>query len=66
MKISFKKIADYFVEVKNEVKKVNWPTRKETIKRTLMVIGITVLVAAFLGLLDFVFSEGVIQTLIKK
>jgi preprotein translocase subunit SecE len=57
MKLSLQKLFDYFKEVKAEVKKVNWPTRKETIKRTLMVIAITVLVAAFLGLLDWVLTN---------
>ncbi len=65
MKLSFKQIGEYFKEVKNEVKKVNWPTRKETIKRTLMVLGITILVAAFLGLLDILFRDFVIAYLIR-
>ena len=66
MKLSLKQLGEYFKEVKNEVKKVNWPTRQETLKRTLMVLGITILVAAFLGLLDYIFTTGVIQNLIKK
>ncbi|GAH51671.1 unnamed protein product [marine sediment metagenome] len=39
-----------------EMKKVNWPTRQETIKKTLVVIGISVAVAAFLGTLDFILT----------
>jgi len=38
------------------MKKVNWPTRKETIRYTLIVIGISVAVAAFLGTFDFLFT----------
>ena len=34
------------------MKKVNWPTRKETIKYTLIVVGFCVVTAAFLGGLD--------------
>lgn len=39
-----------------EMKKVNWPTKKETIRYTLIVIGVSVAVAVFLGGLDFVFT----------
>lgn len=41
-----------------EMKKVTWPTKKETRNYTLLVIGISVVVAAFLGALDFLFSKG--------
>lgn len=50
------KLITFFKEVKVEIKRVNWPTREETIKYTLMVILITLIVAAFLGTLDFVFT----------
>jgi preprotein translocase subunit SecE len=63
MKLSLQTLFDYFKEVKSEVKKVNWPTRKETIKRTLIVIAITVIVAAFLGLLDWVMTNYGIKNL---
>ncbi len=49
------KIAAFLKEVRLEIKKVNWPTRQETIRKTLMVIGISAAVAAFLGTLDFIF-----------
>ena len=50
------KIIVFLKEVKLEMKKVNWPTRKETIRYTLIVIGVSVAVAAFLGTLDFIFN----------
>ena len=50
------KIIIFLKEVRLEMKKVNWPTRQETIKKTLVVIGISVAVAAFLGTLDFIFT----------
>ena len=50
------KIVGFLKEVKLEMKKVNWPTRKETVRYTLIVIGLSVAVAAFLGTLDFVFN----------
>jgi len=50
------KIIVFLKEVKTEMKKVNWPTRQETIRYTLIVIGISVVVAAFLGSLDLLFT----------
>ena len=50
------KIISFLKEVRLEMKKVNWPTRKETIRYTLIVIGVSVVVAAFLGSLDFIFN----------
>jgi len=38
------------------MKKVNWPDRKETIKYTFIVVGLSVVVAAFLGGLDAVYQ----------
>ena len=50
------KIITFLKEVRLEMKKVNWPTRQETIRKTMVVIGISVAVAAFLGTLDFIFT----------
>jgi preprotein translocase subunit SecE len=50
------KIITFFQEVKTEIKKVNWPTKKETIMYTLIVIAISIVVAIYLGGLDFIFT----------
>ncbi|MEK7503738.1 MAG: preprotein translocase subunit SecE [Patescibacteria group bacterium] len=50
------RISTFFKEVKLEVKKVNWPTRRQTIRYTLIVLGISLLIAVFLGGLDFLFT----------
>jgi preprotein translocase subunit SecE len=50
------KIITFLKEVKLEIKKINWPTRQQTIRYTLIVIGISVVVAVFLGGLDFIFT----------
>jgi len=52
------KITNYLKESKAELKKVTWPTKKEVTKHTLLVIGISLAVAAFLGSLDYLFSLG--------
>jgi len=52
----FTKIVTFLKEVRLEMKKVNWPTREETIRYTLIVIGISLAVAVFLGGLDILFQ----------
>lgn len=51
-----KKILNFLVESKTELKKVKWPTLKETLQYTLIVIIISVVVAIYLGGLDYIFS----------
>jgi len=51
-----KKITNYLKEVKLEMKKINWPTKRETLKYTLLVIGVSLTVSLFLGLFDFIFT----------
>ena len=50
------KIITFLKEVRLEMKKVNWPTREQTIKYTLIVIGVMVAVAIYLGGLDFIYN----------
>ena len=50
------KLISYIQESRLEFRRVNWPTRQETIRLTLIVIGISLGVAAFLGILDFLFG----------
>ncbi|MDD3711045.1 MAG: preprotein translocase subunit SecE [Patescibacteria group bacterium] len=59
------KISKYVKESIIELKKVTWPTKKETYRYTLLVIGLSLSVAAFLGALDFIFNLG-LETLITK
>ena len=55
----FQKIAKYFRECVGELKKITWPTHKQTLHNTLVVIGAMVLVGIFVFLLDTAFSEVV-------
>lgn len=47
----------FFKEAKQELKKVNWPTRKETARLTAFVVVLSLAVAAFLGVLDIIFLK---------
>lgn len=53
------KLVNYLKESKTELKKVTWPTRQQTTTHTLLVIGISLGVAVFFGLLDYVLALGV-------
>ncbi len=44
-------------EVKDELSKVTWPTREETIRLTGLVIVVTLIVSLFVGSLDFTFTK---------
>lgn len=50
------KIKKYLAGVKKELKKVKWPTKELTISYTKMVIIMSLVVAIFLGSLDFLFN----------
>lgn len=47
--------ARFLSEVVSELKKVTWPTREDTIKLTVVVIAISILVGLFIGGLDALF-----------
>jgi len=44
-------------EVKNELSKVTWPTRPETIRLTIIVLAISIIVGIYLGGLDMLFTQ---------
>ncbi len=50
------KITNYVKESYEEMKKVTWPSKKETYQYTLLVIGISIAVAIFLWFLDQIFD----------
>lgn len=60
-----KNIVNYFQEAKAELRKVSWPTRRETINHTLLVIGISLGMALFFGILDYLLALG-IEKLINR
>jgi len=49
------RLITFLREVRVEMKKVNWPTRDETVKFTLIVIIASAVVALFLSGFDYVF-----------
>ncbi len=47
----------FFKEVKDELKKVIWPTKKDTIGLTSVVLIASVIVGLFIGGIDFLFTK---------
>lgn len=60
------KVIQFFIGAKAELTKVSWPSRKELIRYTILVVVISLLVAMFLGLLDMFFSYLVESFLLKS
>lgn len=56
MKNPIKALIDYVKSSYEEMKKVAWPSKKETTNHTFLVIGISLGTAAFLGVADYIFS----------
>lgn len=59
-------LTKYLREAREELKKVSWPRWLDTRNNTLLVIGISVFLAALLGLADIVFSNGLQYLLTLK
>ncbi len=51
------KIAQYFRDVKAEMKKVSWPGRDQVIASTIVVIIVVVFLTIYIGLLDAIFVQ---------
>ncbi len=58
------KAKDFLTDVKVEVKKVTWPSRKEAIGGTMVVLVVVFLVALFLGILDTILSK-IVESMIS-
>jgi len=50
------KLVDYIKDTKSELKHVSWPTRKQAITFTIIVVLISIVVAIYLGALDALFT----------
>ena len=57
-------ICRYFRELRSELKKVVWPTPKQVLKNTLIVLACVLTVGVFIWVFDFVATNG-ISALIK-
>lgn len=50
------KLLDYIRESKAELRKVTWPTKKQLIASTVIVVLFSVMAAVYLGLVDLLLT----------
>ncbi|MCD5382111.1 MAG: preprotein translocase subunit SecE [Candidatus Pacebacteria bacterium] len=52
------RFINYLKDTKAELQHVSWPTQTQAVVYTALVIIISIVIAAFLGALDYVFTTG--------
>lgn len=50
-------MVSFIREVRSELIKVTWPSREDVIRLTSVVIGISIIVGAYIGGLDLLFTK---------
>ena len=60
----FRQAGQFFREAKVELKKVAWPSRKQTVGSTVVVLILVFAIAAFLGLADMVLA-GIVRWVLQ-
>ena len=60
----FARIAKWMRELKSELKKVQWPTDKQTVNNTVIVIACVVIVGIFIWVFDAL-ASGVIGAILN-
>lgn len=61
----FSRIVRYFKQVRLEMKKVVWPTKKELINSTISVLVFCLIVGVTIAILDLVVGELIINRLLN-
>jgi preprotein translocase subunit SecE len=59
----YEKAVQFLRDVRSELRKVTFPSRKETLASTAVVIVVVLLIATYLGLVDFVLSMVITRVL---
>jgi len=65
VKDKFEVAMQFLREVRTELKKVTWPSRKDTLSGTVVVLVAVIIIAIFLGIVDSGLSSLVKQLLRK-
>ncbi|MFZ6034543.1 MAG: preprotein translocase subunit SecE [Patescibacteria group bacterium] len=45
-------------DVMDELKKVTWPTRRDTVRLTTIVIGVSLIIGLYIGIIDILLAKG--------
>ncbi len=51
------KAKQFFSEARQELKKVTWPTKEQTISSTWVVLGVVFFIAIYLGIIDLILAK---------
>jgi preprotein translocase subunit SecE len=65
IRLKFEEAKQFLREVKTELKKVTWPSRKDTLSGTAVVLVAVFIIAVFLGIVDSGLSN-LIKALLRK
>ena len=60
------KIVRFFKEIKSELKKVTWPTGKQVVNNTAIVIAVVVIVGVVIAIFDTIFQWGLFKLLLNR
>ncbi len=58
-------LQDYLKETRAEMKHVSWPTRRQVLSYTLVVVVVSLVTSLYLGLFDFIFGFIIDRFIIK-
>jgi len=61
---SMKSPINFLKEVRAEMNNVSWPSKQDTTRLTSVVVSVSLIVAIFIGILDFLFTN--LMTLVLK
>lgn len=50
-------LTQYVSETVREIKKVSWPTQKQTIEMTVLVLAVSIIIGTYIGVVDFIFQS---------
>jgi preprotein translocase subunit SecE len=59
----YEKVVQFLRDVRSELRKVTFPSRKETLASTAVVIVVVFLMATYLGLIDLLLSMVITRAL---
>jgi preprotein translocase SecE subunit len=60
MSVKNNPVSNYIRKAYQELEKVTWLTRKQMVKSSLIVISVSIVITAFIALIDYLFSSGYI------
>ncbi len=60
------RLINYLKATKAELVHVSWPSRRQAIVTTLLVVGVSLLAAVFLGFFDYLFSDLIMDWIISR